>query len=830
MATQIAMEKLMPKPKVQVTISMQGGGGLAGLGDRPIIRRFAGGYTDKDAGVTPDTFSMSDWDTYGGWRPATDILGGGKTPEELADIFDNSDAPPEVSSDTTTFRNIVNFLGLDPPPGPSSYRSLPPSQNELRRANREEQRGGFGFTETGIAGLKDKKGSFSPIVEGGREKAWRDEEQKARINRSDAENLAIDRVKNYMDEVRAMANQPPVSYSQAAIAATNPSAAHQFLVEVHTNKFYGDAATSIEVPEELISAQQERRKGGGGLSSVKKSININGQPHNLAWINSDEASALKAMGGSGKKVDGIPAYYYGSFGSSPEADIIDYDEAGTVMSDAPSYLKDEEGKIVLRSRIGSLGKVRVRDIDKRSGMSADSPEMRVTGELPVEWKSLYPEWEGKSFNKALIDTVDTDGPRQGGDNPWNPYSIKDKYNTPELRGILQRAINRGQLQGIGIEFANAWESEGLKTFGKAMRGPYEAWTSGDALDRDVYDPGILVGTADLTDDIEKRKQGEAANEFVSRLDMAEEGETVGDIVSQYREVHGENPPVELFGYSSTSSAPASEVYNSLNDARKSGFFKGAALMAGLGPGTLAQIVSTRFITNPETGKSSITDAYKNLTSIGFKKLEDFLPKSITEDGEESKLRSAIKTGVNVLDVIKDPLGSAVGYALKKGEEMYSPASVADNYRKDALDFSPLPKATDEDGINVDDWLKATDEFYKHTGSSPKFVPFNTLKSLGINIGKPDIRPRIRTSEDKKEPPILSKGTASLSHLDVDTEENGSKANFIASLPIATEEEEEIRDLNGAMVTHLTAPKSPSKDPFMHAFLDTIYYPKNIYQA
>tara|TARA_R100001244_G_scaffold14788_3_gene16396 strand:+ start:684 stop:3473 length:2790 start_codon:yes stop_codon:yes gene_type:complete len=52
-----------------------------------------------------------------------------------------------------------------------------------------------------------------------------------------------------------------------------------------------------------------KRKDGGGLSNIKKSININGQPHSLAWINPGEASALKAMGGSGKKGPmGIPSY------------------------------------------------------------------------------------------------------------------------------------------------------------------------------------------------------------------------------------------------------------------------------------------------------------------------------------------------------------------------------------------------------------------------------------------------------------------------------------------------------------------------------------------
>ena len=53
------------------------------------------------------------------------------------------------------------------------------------------------------------------------------------------------------------------------------------------------------------------RDNGGGISGINKPININGQPHKLAWINPGEASALKAMGGSGKKVDGIPAYFWG---------------------------------------------------------------------------------------------------------------------------------------------------------------------------------------------------------------------------------------------------------------------------------------------------------------------------------------------------------------------------------------------------------------------------------------------------------------------------------------------------------------------------------------
>ena len=51
--------------------------------------------------------------------------------------------------------------------------------------------------------------------------------------------------------------------------------------------------------------------GGGGLSSLQKNININGQPHKLSYINRDEASLLKQLGGSGRRINGIPAYYMG---------------------------------------------------------------------------------------------------------------------------------------------------------------------------------------------------------------------------------------------------------------------------------------------------------------------------------------------------------------------------------------------------------------------------------------------------------------------------------------------------------------------------------------
>ena len=89
-------------------------------------------------------------------------------------------------------------------------------------------------------------------------------------------------------------------------------------------------------------------KHGGGLSDLDKTININGQPHRLAWVNPSEEQALKRMGGSGKEVRGRPAYFYdeGLFDAYPgysedtfmTGDLSDYDEAGGIASlaEAPS--------------------------------------------------------------------------------------------------------------------------------------------------------------------------------------------------------------------------------------------------------------------------------------------------------------------------------------------------------------------------------------------------------------------------------------------------------------------------------------------------------------
>ena len=50
----------------------------------------------------------------------------------------------------------------------------------------------------------------------------------------------------------------------------------------------------------------------GALKSIPEQTVINGQPHQLSYINEQEAELLKSLGGAGENVNGIPAYWFHS--------------------------------------------------------------------------------------------------------------------------------------------------------------------------------------------------------------------------------------------------------------------------------------------------------------------------------------------------------------------------------------------------------------------------------------------------------------------------------------------------------------------------------------
>ena len=193
-------------------------------------------------------------------------------------------------------------------------------------------------------------------------------------------------------------------------------------------------------------------KHGGGLSSVNKPITINGQPHSLAWIRPDEASALKAMGGSGKKVDGIPAYDIGEEfdWSSLETDTTE--SQPTVAEQISSYI-DEGGADIMGGTIA---------LDKSTGELADRD---------TEWKNRRAYLgTGAGDKTKFIPVTGGFGPR---DDPGALGELA-YHQTPgyyRLLSSLERGLQDTTMGGLaGIpkkgEFFRVSEEDALAQFGK----------------------------------------------------------------------------------------------------------------------------------------------------------------------------------------------------------------------------------------------------------------------------------------------------------------------------------------------------------------------------
>jgi len=109
----------------------------------------------------------------------------------------------------------------------------------------------------------------------------------------------------------------------------------------------------------------------GGLSSIQKSMNIGGEPHRLSYINSDEASLLKQLGGSGQPVNGVPAYWQSEgwggdagFSGPSAADaatsgagIADYttpeDPGYDTLADWEAIAEEEEKEIAYKKKLAA---------------------------------------------------------------------------------------------------------------------------------------------------------------------------------------------------------------------------------------------------------------------------------------------------------------------------------------------------------------------------------------------------------------------------------------------------------------------------------------------
>ena len=202
------------------------------------------------------------------------------------------------------------------------------------------------------------------------------------------------------------------------------------------------------LPHELQGLKSINLATGGkvmprGLSGINKTININGQPHSLAWINPGEASALKAMGGSGKKVDGIPAYYFDDPGYMMEEIESYYDpvDHGTDFTPAPLQYGDvqylsSDGQTTTPDRFGASGLTSNIPIDL-SQADLTNEEAQALGQMHqsqvkseidrlLEGVPLSQEGSGRSDFKGLAQLAAQEA-IPGASDTWDFEAFAENY-------------------------------------------------------------------------------------------------------------------------------------------------------------------------------------------------------------------------------------------------------------------------------------------------------------------------------------------------------------------------------------------------------------------
>jgi len=337
------------------------------------------------------------------------------------------------------------------------------------------------------------------------------------------------------------------------------------------------------------------RQDGG--TTIPKERMINDQPHQLSYINPEEAGLLQALGGSGRRVDGIPSYYYSMDDGTGSEDYDDgtgsenYSDLGFSDNINESVFGQEATGV---EDLGGFDGNTFYEFDQADADAGAAGRATSAGEEPdyTSYDSGGRAIQSNTPADVALDVLNQRAAMLGGEryrdrfDDLGPINPNSKLTNLQL---AQRGIDRDLYNKAGVPLAQFLENRGLATFGKGMRGPFEAYTPGDALyryeDKDslaagrgVYEPSLLTGTLD--EDVSP-----AARELDMRMRYAKEGETVADITAQMTKETELSPEAISqaaldFGYSTNSTAQASQVYESLNDARGKGMLSGLGIIAG----------------------------------------------------------------------------------------------------------------------------------------------------------------------------------------------------------------------------------------------------------
>ena len=397
---------------------------------------------------------------------------------------------------------------------------------------------------------------------------------------------------------------------------------------------------------------------------------------------------------------------------------------------------------------------------------------------------------------ALNNMLDRESPRYFGPEHWNPYHLKEGFEDQRYFDLIQSAIDKGDLQRIGMEFANTMETAGeLDTFGKNMRSSLEAWTPGNGLNRAHYDPGILIGLGHLTDNYFQRKKGLASEKFIQMLGNAKPGITFAEVAKSYKAQFGEDPPVNSLGFSLNSNAQAREVAGAFAEGRTKGAFQGLGIMLNIGILTPLQLATQGYKYNPKKGTITESDAISDIKSQISEKFFSLVPDDLTAKGPDGTsimdlAEEGITAASHIVDFVSNPLEKGTGWLLEQAHESLDNTSVYDHRSKHEAD-----KAREE--------AIATDPTVMD--SIRDILDFNIYPTSPIPI--------------ESTAPTIYHGP------NIVEEAQPVSQQQVASLPIAPEED--TANIYGTMAGYFDKPKPPRQNPFSLALRDNIYGPNNL---
>ena len=142
----------------------------------------------------------------------------------------------------------------------------------------------------------------------------------------------------------------------------------------------------------------------GKTFSPPRHTNVRGQPHMLAYINQEEANLLKALGGAGKPVHGVPAYY-------DEGD--DYGGPGGDQSAGPDGQQGSGNNNAGPSSGG--GREDGMDRDTSSSSNSSSSNNQAADDAKAAGKAAADSWSdwantvGQNYANTQNQTVDSMG-------------------------------------------------------------------------------------------------------------------------------------------------------------------------------------------------------------------------------------------------------------------------------------------------------------------------------------------------------------------------------------------------------------------------------------